>query len=70
MDIKELKIEMLRKNYTIPSLANEIGMAKKTLYSKLDGKSSFSQPEIVAIRKALNLSDDRLMEIFFAQEVS
>lgn len=70
MDITELKIEIMRKGYTIPSLAKTIGMSKKTLYAKLDGKSSFSQPEIVAIRKSLELTDDRLMEIFFAQEVS
>lgn len=70
MDITELKIEMMRKGYTIPTLAQAIGMAKKTLYSKLDGKSAFSQPEIVAIRKSLDLSDQRLMEIFFTQEVS
>lgn len=70
MNCTELKVEIVRKGYTIPTFAKTIGMAKKTLYAKLEGKSTFSQTEIVAIRNSLNLTDDRLLEIFFAQKVS
>ncbi|MBR5826634.1 MAG: DUF739 family protein [Clostridia bacterium] len=70
MNFTELKVEILRKGFTIPSFAKAIGMAKKTLYAKLEGKSTFSQTEIVAIRNSLGLSDDRLLEIFFTQKVS
>ena len=70
MNITELKVEILRNGYTIPSFAKAIGMGKKTLYAKLEGKSAFSQTEIVAIRNSLNLTDSRLLEIFFAQQVS
>lgn len=70
MDSTELKVEILRKGYTITSFVKAIGMGKKTFYAKLDGKSTFSQTEIVAIRNLLDLSDERLLDIFFTRQVS
>lgn len=70
MNSTELKVEIVRNGYTVPTFAKAIGMAKKTLYAKLEGKSTFSQTEIVAIRNSLNLTDERLLEIFFARKVS
>ena len=70
MNIAELKAEMARQNITIPQLAKLINVSKKTLYSRFKGETSFTQPEIAAIAKVLNLSSTRIFVIFFAKEVA
>lgn len=70
MNIEELKIEMLKHKISAPELAIKIGMSKKTIYSRLNGTTPFRQNEILAISKELDLSRDRIFEIFFAQEVA
>ena len=70
MNISELRAELGRKKLSIPKLANLIGMDKKTLYTRFNEKTAFTQPEISAISEALSLSDDRILEIFFASQVS
>ncbi len=70
MNISELKAEMARKDITIPQLADSISVSKKTLYSRFKGETSFTQPEIVAIAKVLNLTNTKIFAIFFAEEVA
>lgn len=70
MNISELKAEMARNDITIPQLADSISVSKKTLYSRFKGETSFTQPEIVAIAKALKLSNTKIFAIFFAEEVA
>jgi transcriptional regulator with XRE-family HTH domain len=70
MNISELKAEMARKNISIPKLADLIGINKKTLYSRFSGTTVFNQAEIAAIAKELNLSDEDILNIFFAEKVS
>lgn len=70
MDGIELKCEIMRNGYTISGFAEAIGMSKKALYYKLSGKSMFKQSEIQRISSALNLSNDRIISIFFNPEVS
>lgn len=70
MDGIELKCEIMRNGYTISGFAEAIGMSKKALYYKLSGKSMFKQSEIQRISAALNLSNDRIISIFFNPEVS
>ena len=70
MNISELKAEMARKDITIPQLADSISVSKKTLYSRFKGETSFTHPEIVAIAKVLNLSNNMIFAIFFAEEVA
>lgn len=66
MNYDELNAEMGRKKISIPKLATAIGIGKKAMYERFSGKQQFRQREIVAIRDTLELSDDKLMEIFFA----
>ena len=61
---------MLKHKISAPELACKIGMSKKTIYSRLNGITPFRQNEILAISKELDLSRDRIFEIFFAQEVA
>lgn len=70
MNLAELKAEMARQDITIPQLAEAINVSKKTLYSRFRGETSFTQPEIAAIAKVLNLSTTRIFVIFFADLVA
>lgn len=70
MNIAELKAEMARQNITIPQLAEQIHVSKKTLYSRIKGETCFTQPEIAAIAKELKLSNTKIFVIFFAEDVA
>lgn len=70
MNISELKVEMARKNISIPQLAQSIGISKKSLYAKMSEKIMFRQNEISSIAKFLELSDDKVLQIFFNELVS
>lgn len=47
-------------------LAEAIGLSRSRLSSKINGKGSFTQPEILAIKRRYRLSGRELDEIFFA----
>jgi hypothetical protein len=70
LNINDLNAEIARCGLTIPKLAEIIRMDKKTLYSRMKGETAFKQTEIVSISKALNLSQDKILSIFFADTVS
>lgn len=70
MNIPDLKAEIARCGLTIPKLAEHIGIDKKTLYSRISGDTSFKQEEIVKISQVLNLTEEKIMNIFFADIVS
>ncbi len=69
MNINDLRAEIARNNLSIPKLAKLIDMNKKTLYKRINGEVSFTQKEILAISRVLNLSPDKIMSIFFAEKV-
>lgn len=62
----ELDVELARNNLSVPKAANAIGIGKKAFYAKARGESQFKQTEIQKLKKLLNLSDERVSEIFFA----
>ena len=66
MNISELKGEMARQNISIPQLAKEMGVSKKLIYSRFNGKTPFTQPEIYSISQILKLDNNAIMSIFFA----
>lgn len=70
MNKNELNAEIARNGLTIPRLAELIKMDKKTLYSRIKGETSFRQSEIAAISTVLKLSGQRILEIFFSEEVA
>ena len=67
MNLSCLNAEIARCGLSIPTLAKKIGMSKKTLYSRMREETPFNQKEIVAISRLLNLSNNQIMEIFFAK---
>lgn len=68
MNIKELRIEMLRHNETGEDLAKAIGISRQTLSRKMskNKKTDFTQGEIAKIKNHYSLTNDRVNEIFFA----
>ena len=66
----DLKAEIARKNLSIPQLARLVHMDKKTLYSRINGNTDFKQSEIASISKVLELKQNEIMSIFFADMVS
>lgn len=69
MNILEFRAELARNGYTMASLAVELGISKKRMYSHL-AKENFTQAEISAMAKILNLDTNKIMMIFFADKVS
>lgn len=70
LNIKELKIELIKQNLSIPKLADLLHKNKTTMYKRFNGKVSFSQKEISDISTILGLSQERIFEIFFTEEVA
>lgn len=66
MNVNDLNAEIARCRLTVPKLARLVNMDKKTLYSRLSGKTDFKQPEIAKIAEILNLSKEKIFSIFFA----
>lgn len=66
MNISELQAELGRNGISIPQLAKIVGISKKAMYERFKGETQFKQNEILTIKKELNLTDERLMAIFFA----
>ena len=70
MNSNELNAELARNNLSIPKAAEAIGIGKKAFYAKMNGESQFKQTEIAKLKRLLNLSDERVGTIFFADWVS
>ena len=66
----ELKAAAIRKGMSIPDLAQQIGISKKRIYSRMHGATPFRQTEITKIRDCLGLTDEELISIFFTSDVS
>lgn len=54
MYYRNLRAEMARANITVAILAPKIGVSEKTLRNKLNGKTDFTWPEALAIRRLVN----------------
>lgn len=68
MNSKELKIEMMRHNETGETLAKYLEISRQSLSNKMSKNQTneFTQQEIAKIKEHYNLSNDRMVEIFFA----
>ena len=52
---------------TQETLAKAIGKDKSTINAKVNGKSSFTQKEIDDVCKVLGISNDEIIDYFFAR---
>lgn len=65
MNGKLLKAKMVEFGDTQADLAKAIGISTSNLNEKLNGKVSFRQSDIAAIRRRYNLSAEEVDLIFF-----
>ena len=70
MNKEKLKSVMCLNGDNQIRLSNALGISRSTLSAKINGKASFTQPEISAIKKMYKLTADEVEDIFFADEVS
>lgn len=70
-DIKELRSKMLKKDISVEKLASMTGISKDTLYRRIKNNGEdFTCAEVQAIARALELTEDEIMIIFFAHNVA
>ena len=70
MNKLKLRAVMVLHDDSVKRLADAMGMARQTFYSKLNGTSDFKQSEIRFIQQRYGLDADGVNEIFFAGKVS
>lgn len=70
MNSNLLKAKMAENGDTQAKLAAYIGISASNLNDKINGKVSFRQSDIAAIRKRYNLSAEDVDRIFFGNELS
>ena len=70
MNTKALKARMVANGDTQAQLAEAIGISALNLNDKLNGKVSFRQSDIAAIKERYHLSADDVDRIFFGPELS
>ena len=65
MNLMELKIARIRKEFTQKELAEKLGMAEVSYNRKEKGIREFSRDEIEKLALLLSLDMDKVNEIFF-----
>ena len=64
-DSKKLKAAIVEQGLTQEKLADALGIARATFNNKLNGKTYFTEDELMKMKSELNLSNDRFLLIFF-----
>jgi transcriptional regulator with XRE-family HTH domain len=70
MNANALKAQMALAGMTAQALCERTGINSSSFYRKMAGKVEFTQGEISAIARELNMSKDTIFAVFFAAEVS
>lgn len=67
VNVNKLKGKIVENGYTIPEIAEKVGLDKSTFYRKLNAEGeTFTIREANDICKALKLSKQDAMDIFFS----
>jgi len=66
MNASLMKSYIVKNNDTQKMLAASLGIALTTLNARINGKSSFRQSEIAAIKSRYNMTADEVDAVFFA----
>lgn len=64
--IKEKYVDCKRPN---KKLREDLDMPRQTLYNKLNGKTDFTQKEILKISELYNLTPNEIVEIFLSNKI-
>lgn len=70
VNVDKLRGRIVEQRTSVTELAKQIGIDPATLYRKLSNSESFTIREADAIVRALSLSVDDAVAIFFSQYVS
>lgn len=70
MDKDKLVSVMYLNGDTQFMLAEALGITRTTLSAKINGRASFTQPEISSIKKRYHLTAEQIEDIFFTDNVS
>lgn len=70
MRTNELKAEIVRNGMTIEELADTMGIGRTTLWRRLSNPGTFTLKEITDMSKILKVKGNRVLEIFFNENVS
>ncbi len=62
------KSYLVLRDITIQELSELVDIPVSTLSNKINNKNDFKAPEIDAIAEKLGLTQDQIMEVFFAKE--
>lgn len=65
----KLQAKMKENRFTIKTLANAISLSTTGLFNKVHNHREFFASEMQKISKLLNLTNDEIQEIFFANDV-
>lgn len=65
MKSNELKSELTRMEMTYRDVADALGISVVAVQRKVNGMSEFKSSEIKALSEVLNLTPERVSEIFF-----
>jgi len=55
---------------TITAICSKMGITRKSLYNKINGKTEFKVSELYALSKILHMSSEDRDSIFFADSVN
>ncbi len=62
------KSYLVLRGFTIQDLSELVDIPVSTLSNKINNKNDFKAPEIDAIAEKLGLTQEQIMEVFFAKE--
>ena len=68
-DTKALEIVLLKKGKSKKDLAELLGVSMQTIYNKINNAVDFKTQEVKAITEFLQLTQEEMMAIFFAENV-
>ena len=65
MNKNELQAELKRKGYSYASISKALGISHNTFSRKIVGMNDFTLPEIQKLVSELELTDEKMKDIFF-----
>ena len=72
MNKAKLMAAIIERGTSVEKLSKTMGINKSTFYKKMekDNHADFYRRELIAIQRELNLTDDEMTAIFFAEQVA
>ena len=68
-NVKLLRDKITQSGYKMTFLADKCGLSTFGFQLKVDGKNEFKPSEINVLKELLNLTNQEVMSIFFAENV-